>query len=112
MLENLAPQGFVMAKSKILDYPHLSLALRCLGEFHAYSFITRVANPTSFEKLKMEEHLFTERLADNNDDNKDEDVSKMLIGLVFKVLHILILKGRRYSSILIYFFFWVPRTRL
>ncbi|KYQ59526.1 hypothetical protein ALC60_01511 [Trachymyrmex zeteki] len=86
MLENLAPQGFVMAKSKILDYPHLSLALRCLGEFHAYSFITRVANPTSFEKLKMEEHLFTERLADNNDDNKDEDVSKMLIGLVFKAL--------------------------
>ncbi|XP_012054241.1 PREDICTED: uncharacterized protein LOC105617285 [Atta cephalotes] len=85
MLENLAPQGFVMAKSKILDYPHLSLALRCLGEFHAYSFITRVTNPTNFEKLKMKEHLFNKRLVDNIDD-KEKDLSKMLIELVFKAL--------------------------
>jgi len=84
MLENLAPQGFVMAKSKILDYPHLSLALRCLGEFHAYSFITRVTNPTNFEKLKMKEHLFNKRLVDNIDD-KEKDLSKMLVELVFKV---------------------------
>ena len=84
MLENLSPQGFVMAKSKILDYPHLSLALRCLGEFHAYSFITRVANPTSFEKLKMEEHMFNKRFAGNT--NNTEKYLKMVIELVFKVL--------------------------
>lgn len=63
MLENLTPQGFVMAKSKIMDYPHLSLALRCLGEFHACSFITRSVNPTSFDKLRrMKEPLFYEQL--------------------------------------------------
>ncbi|KYN09891.1 PREDICTED: uncharacterized protein LOC108769389 [Trachymyrmex cornetzi] len=89
ILENLAPQGFVMAKSKILDYPHLRLALRYLGEFHAYSFITRVANPTSFEKLKMKEHMFSQQLADNNSDDKKKDIekySKLLIELVFKAL--------------------------
>lgn len=86
MLENLATQGFVMAKSKILDYPHLSLAMRCLGEFHAYSFITRSANPTSFEKLKrIKEHLFGREPIDN--DNK-HNVFETLVEVIKKVLHI------------------------
>ncbi|XP_020280711.1 uncharacterized protein LOC109853230 [Pseudomyrmex gracilis] len=57
---NLQPEGYVMTKSRILDYPHMSLALRCLGEFHAYSFLTRVSNPIGFEKLKLKEHLYEE----------------------------------------------------
>ncbi|KYM98291.1 PREDICTED: uncharacterized protein LOC108777664 [Cyphomyrmex costatus] len=85
MLEDLTPQGFVMATSKILDYPHLSLALRCLGEFHAYSFITRVADPISFEKLKMKEHLFTQKLYDNSED-KQKNMLKVLIDVIFQAL--------------------------
>jgi hypothetical protein len=83
MLEYLTPQGFVMAKSKILDYPHISLALRCLGEFHAYSFITRAANPTSFEKLRrMEEPLFI------REETTEENLSylKTLTDIVLKAL--------------------------
>jgi len=67
MLEDLSYQKFVMKNSKILDYPHLSLILRCLGELHAYSFIMRIANPKSFEKFKqMKEPLFNEKLYKEN----------------------------------------------
>ncbi|XP_011702312.1 PREDICTED: uncharacterized protein LOC105458579 [Wasmannia auropunctata] len=84
LLENLTPQGFVMAKSKIMDYPHLSLAMRCLGEFHAYSFITRAANPASFEKLqRIEEPLFNEQ-SDRNEN--DESMMKTVIETIFKIL--------------------------
>lgn len=55
ILENLNPKGYVMKSAIQLDYPHASLALKKLGEFHSYSFLTRVADPTSFEKLKVEE---------------------------------------------------------
>ncbi|KYM98290.1 hypothetical protein ALC62_10993 [Cyphomyrmex costatus] len=85
MIEDLTPQGFLTAKLKIFDYPHLSLALRCLGEFHAYSFITRVANPTSFEELKMKEHLFTQKSYDNIEDEQ-KDMSKVLIDIIFQAL--------------------------
>ncbi|XP_020280807.1 uncharacterized protein LOC109853285 [Pseudomyrmex gracilis] len=57
ILEDLTSEGFVLKGSTLMDYPHLSLALRCLGEFHAYSLITRAENPTAFEQLKMEEHF-------------------------------------------------------
>ncbi|XP_020280808.1 uncharacterized protein LOC109853286 [Pseudomyrmex gracilis] len=60
IFENLQCKGFVMTKSRILDYQHMSLALRCLGEFHAYSFLTRASNPIGFEKLKLTEHLYEE----------------------------------------------------
>jgi len=67
MLEDLSHQNFVMKSSKILDYPHLSLTLRCLGELHAYSFIIRVVNPKSFDKFKqMKEPIFDENLYKNN----------------------------------------------
>ncbi|XP_014487869.1 PREDICTED: uncharacterized protein LOC106751483 [Dinoponera quadriceps] len=60
ILENLMVKGFTMKSLRIMDYPHVSLALRCLGEFHAYSFITRAADPISFNKLKeMKEPLFS-----------------------------------------------------
>lgn len=111
MLENLATQGFVMAKSKILDYPHLSLAMRCLGEFHAYSFITRSMNPTSFEKLKrIKEHLFGQKPA--NDNNNDvfktltEIVKKVLrISLIFKDIHKM--AYIKFKAFFLYFLFHV-----
>ncbi|XP_011871470.1 PREDICTED: uncharacterized protein LOC105564015 [Vollenhovia emeryi] len=96
MLENLTPRGFVMAKSKILDYPHLRLAFRCLGEFHAYSFITRYANPKSFEKLKgMEENLFVEQ-----PETVDEEIirKKFLKGLTDLVFTALENEDKHYSE--------------
>ncbi|RLU14993.1 hypothetical protein DMN91_012880 [Ooceraea biroi] len=67
MLEDLSLQGFVMKGSKILDYPHVSLALRCLGELHAYSFVIRAANPEMFEKFqRMQEPLVDENFYNNN----------------------------------------------
>ncbi|XP_071637686.1 uncharacterized protein [Temnothorax longispinosus] len=89
MLENLTPQGFMMAKSKIMDYPHLSLALRCLGELHAYSFITRSANPMGFEKLKrMQEPLFSQEFAEKkaDKDNIGNIVTQRLTNVILKVL--------------------------
>lgn len=41
-----------------MDYPHMSLVLRYLGEFHAYSFLIRASNPTEFEKLKLKEPIY------------------------------------------------------
>lgn len=80
MLENLTQQGFVMKNSKILDYSHAILALRCLGEFHAYSFITRLANPTDFDKLKqMKEPVFFQQPHD------DRSIVKNLNNIVIKV---------------------------
>lgn len=74
-----------MAKSKVMDYPHLSLALRCLGEFHACSFITRYANPTSFEKLKrMEEPAFHSSVNSENED-MFKSIQKGLTDVVLKV---------------------------
>lgn len=68
MLENLTQQGFVMKNSKILDYSHAVLALRCLGEFHAYSFITRLMNPTDFDKLKqIKEPIFQQSYKDTDE---------------------------------------------
>lgn len=88
MLENLACQGFVMAKSKIMDYPHLSLTFRCLGEFHACSFITRFANPTSFEKLKrMEEPAFP-RQTNDFPENEFKELLKGITDIVLQVLRI------------------------
>jgi len=85
MLEDLTPQGFVMAKSKILDYPHLSLAIQSLGEFHAYSFITRAANPTSFEKLRrIQEIAFTRHLPDD----KNYISSLKMPNIILKVLFV------------------------
>lgn len=79
-----------MAKSKIMDYPHVSLALRCLGEFHAYSFITRYADPTSFERLKeIEEPVFCQEKAWFSEqppaDSDAISVQKGLIDIVLKV---------------------------
>jgi len=94
MLEDLTPQGFVMAKSKILDYPHLSLAIQSLGEFHAYSFITRAANPTNFEKLRrIEEIAFSQQSLDKNSIinsiKMPNIVLKVLcISLILKVINI------------------------
>ncbi|XP_032682297.1 uncharacterized protein LOC116849347 isoform X2 [Odontomachus brunneus] len=69
ILGNLTLEGFTMKSSRIMDYPHVSLALRYLGEFHAYSFITRVADPISFDKLKqMEEPLFCRKSNFENDE--------------------------------------------
>lgn len=89
MLEDLTPQGFIMAKSKILDYPHLRLALRCLGEFHACSFITRYADPKSFEKLKrIEEPMFLQKSESQQDTDKNVKVQKALVDIVLKVLRL------------------------
>ncbi|XP_036146114.1 uncharacterized protein LOC105840589 [Monomorium pharaonis] len=90
LLENLTPQGFVMSKSKIMDYPHLKLVMRCLGEFHAYSFITQAANPTGFEKMRqMKEHVFRE--VENSSEQLEakermENMSKTLFDVVLKAL--------------------------
>ncbi|KAL0111330.1 hypothetical protein PUN28_012906 [Cardiocondyla obscurior] len=85
MLENLSPDGFVMAKSKIMDYPHLNLTLRCLGELHAYSFITRVANPTGFEKLKqMDDPIFSEQPTQTSEST--EKISKLLQNIILEAL--------------------------
>jgi hypothetical protein len=81
MLEDLSHQNFVMKSSKILDYPHLSLTLRCLSELHAYSFIVRVVNPKSFEKFKrMKEPLFNENFY------KDNPLSQHIADIAIKVL--------------------------
>lgn len=91
LLENLTQQGFVMKNSKILDYSHATLALQCLGEFHAYSFITRLANPTDFNKLKqMEEPVFFPQ-----SHNDDGDIVKNLSNIVIKAL---IDEDRHYSE--------------
>lgn len=110
-----------MAKSKIMDYPHLRLVIRCLGEFHAYSFIIRAANPMSFEKLKrMEEHVFLQSAdnsdgaeTDDSDNNKLKNTGKELVDIVFKVLYIsLILKDRRLLSKFEVFFLYFSMYRL
>jgi len=93
MLEDLTLQDFVMAKSKLFkDYPHLSLAIQSLGEFHAYSFITRAANPTSFEKLRrIEEIAFTQHLLDNEINTSFMKISNSILkvfSLIFKVINI------------------------
>ncbi|XP_011143871.2 uncharacterized protein LOC105185799 isoform X3 [Harpegnathos saltator] len=84
VLENLMLKGFTMKSSRIMDYPHVSLTLRSLGEFHAYSFITRVADPINFNKLKqMKEPLFYHILKYNNDEYINylcTTVGKALIG--------------------------------
>ena len=80
MFENLTQQGFVMKNSKILDYSHAILAVQYLGEFHAYSFITRFANPTDFDKLKqMKEPIF---FYESHDDG---GIIKNLNSIVMKV---------------------------
>ncbi|KMQ92214.1 splicing factor 4 [Lasius niger] len=57
-----------------------NIALRCLGEFHAYSFITRLANPTDFDKLKqMKEPVFFQQPHD------DRSIVKNLNNIVIKV---------------------------
>lgn len=59
ILEDLKCEGFTMNSSKMLDYEHLSLTIRCLGQFHAYSFVGRMKHPELFEKLKcLTEPLF------------------------------------------------------
>ncbi|XP_011641211.1 uncharacterized protein LOC105429745 [Pogonomyrmex barbatus] len=95
MLENLAPQGFVMAKSKIMDYPHASLALRCLGEFHACSFITRSADPTSFEKLRrMKEHVFLKETNANEISNAVTSIRHIVVN----VIKALAIEDKHYSE--------------
>ncbi|XP_025985839.1 uncharacterized protein LOC105200846 [Solenopsis invicta] len=92
MFESLTPQGFVMSETKIMDYPHASLAIKCLGEFHAYSFITRAANPAGFEKLRqMKDPIFQQ--PDENGEptsklNRDkmEHKTKIFVEAIFKVL--------------------------
>lgn len=88
MLKDLTPEGFVMAKSKIMDYPHLRLALRCLGELHACSFIIRYADPTSFEKLKrIDEPVFSREplFSEQPTNSHTISVQKGLIDIVLKV---------------------------
>lgn len=87
ILENLAVKGFKMKSSRIMDYPHVSLALRSLGEFHAYSFIIRIADPISFDKLKQIPNPIFFDTSSQNVEN-DEYIKHMcsLIGKVFNVL--------------------------
>ncbi|KAK7593082.1 hypothetical protein V9T40_007834 [Parthenolecanium corni] len=49
--DHLAPKGFVNADQKgRLDYAHLSLMARKIGEFHGYSFAARKLAPGQLEK--------------------------------------------------------------
>ncbi|XKL64700.1 hypothetical protein PGB90_004786 [Kerria lacca] len=49
VFENLQAGGYMpAAKKSFLDYAHLSLALRKLGEWHAYSFKARKEDPNRF----------------------------------------------------------------
>lgn len=69
IFENIQARGYIPAKSKsYLDYEHLSLMLKKLGEFHAYSYHAKQRNSdlfhalcstlseTNFIKLKQEAH--------------------------------------------------------
>jgi hypothetical protein len=87
-----------------MDYPHASLVIKCLGEFHAYSFITRAANPAGFEKLRqMKDPIF--RRPDENseappemDRIKMEHITKIIMEAIFKVLNILLVFKNRYQN--------------
>lgn len=60
-MEDLNFKGFTMKESKLLDYPHASMAVRYLGKFHACSFGLRDKKPEEFGILKkIEEPLFVE----------------------------------------------------
>ncbi|XP_036146115.1 uncharacterized protein LOC118646716 [Monomorium pharaonis] len=99
LLENLTPQGFVMSKSKIMDYPHLKLVMRCLGEFHAYSFITKAANPTAFEKMRqMKEHIFLEVVNSGEQLEANERMKKLGKMLFYIVLKALANEDKHYSE--------------
>ena len=68
LLEDLAVKEFSSMKkakgsdsreAKIMDFNHALLALKCLGKFHANSFIIRKKRPDVFEKLReIQEPLF------------------------------------------------------
>ncbi|XP_051169346.1 uncharacterized protein LOC127286798 [Leptopilina boulardi] len=59
ILEDLKTQGFVLKKTKVLDYPHAVLAMRHLGRFHGYSFAIRDKKPAALETFqKMKEAFF------------------------------------------------------
>ncbi|XP_043468130.1 uncharacterized protein LOC122502248 [Leptopilina heterotoma] len=61
ILEDLKPQGFVLKKTKILDYQHAVITVRHLGKFHACSFALRDKRPAEFESFrKIKEPLFFE----------------------------------------------------
>lgn len=70
IMEDLNAKGYVMKESKLLDYSHATMAVRCLGKFHACSFALRDKRPEEFELLKkIEEPLFPapEELSDHFD---------------------------------------------
>lgn len=84
VLEDLSSQGYVMRDAKFLDYQHARLTLRNLGQFHAYSFATRVKRPDVFESFKsMEEPLFVEQ---NNTNKRDDDRFITLCNIIKKAL--------------------------
>ncbi len=52
IMENLKAQGYDHAPgAHILDYPHLSLMMKKLGEFHAYSYHIKEKDPLRFSCL-------------------------------------------------------------
>lgn len=88
ILENLNLKGYVMKSAIQLDYSHASLALQKLGEFHSYSFLTRVTNPTSFEKLKVKEHFLTKEPPSEKMSFYRDLVVNIAIEVLFVVLSI------------------------
>lgn len=82
-MEDLTRKGFTMKDSKLMDYLHVSLAIKRLGVFHAYSFILRIADPMSFEKMKDLEDPMFERKYRNNPNIL---VKKETVDIVAKVI--------------------------
>ncbi|KAG7196968.1 hypothetical protein KM043_000233 [Ampulex compressa] len=84
LLEDLSMKGYTMKDSKMMDYPHLSLALKSLAQFHAYSFAIRAQRPKDFAELsQIKEPLFCPSL---EFEARDSPRLKMLCSVITEIL--------------------------
>lgn len=61
LVEDLREKKFKISKFKLfLDYEHLVVVLKALGEFHALSYIAKQRTPKEFNKIKtlLKEHVW------------------------------------------------------